>query len=203
MAEKRKSSDDFEMTTAVNNSNCDADNNINNDDNDDNEDNDLDGYFEFSYEDLVEEIENELRLENEHFANEQNEEVWLSQMSQNSTGTDGFYNFGDLEGEGEGEGYSDGNDPSAGILCPVCKVANIVQNPTTQSIMCTNNNCIKLDFVVDGLGIEDLRGNLAATFGDHGMTRCPGALVFDVKEDFGIRALVATCSTCGVIEYVL
>ena len=180
------------------NDNNDNNNNNNNNNNDNegqlgfdllrrlNED-DLSDCFEFSYEDLVAEIEEELRAENERFKVQElyeEEEKFLSQVG--------------VEIEA-----NEGGDP--GILCPVCQSANLVNNSATNAIVCLGATCtVNIDWVAgDGMGVDDLRGNLAATFSDHGAGGCPGCLVFKVQDIFGMKNLGAECITCGFSEIVI
>mgnify|MGYP001978964929 CR=1 FL=1 len=76
------------------------------------------------------ESEEELRLENEQFAvqelYDEEEERFLQEM---------------------GEEQSPRTKSENGILCPVCRSANLVPNPSTNAIVCLYPGCIHIDWM--------------------------------------------------------
>ncbi len=129
------------------------------------------------YEELIAEIEQEMRQE---------EEVLLREYEENLLLEDQYI-------EQLGQEYEE--DQGEHVVCPVCNLAELTQT-STDVILCLNRNCLRINLVNEGLNLHHVKKNLATTILEHSTT-CNANLKFLTRDEFGITTLIAGCELCG------
>ena len=168
-----------------------------NDKNDEDDEDDFEGGGKFvvtesDYDQLLREIEEEMRRD---------EELLLEEY-ESSLKSEGQYLEELLEGSGQDEGGGNGcNDDDDVVLCPICESCNLVQTEA-EVILCRRRECgFRIDIMNDGLRLRDLKTNLGEIFLEHGMD-CDKKLKFSVVNEFEISMVVGRCNGC-VREFVV
>ena len=164
---------------------------------DDDEDDFKDGeqfvVTEADYDQLLREIEEEMRRD---------EELLLEEY-ESSLKSEGQYLEELLQGAGQGDSNlsNDEGDDDNVVLCPICESCDLVQTEA-EVILCRRRDCgFRIDIMNDGLRLRDLKRNLGEIFLEHGMD-CDKKLRFSVVSEFEISMVVGRCTGC-VREFVV
>ena len=102
---------------------------------------------------------------------------------------------------GDGEGGV-GEDEDEEVLCPACGARRVLQNRHVLFCACGK---FKIARANEGVGLRYLKRRLAETFDSHVARGCgkAGELRFDVRDEYGLDACVATCGGCDFFEIVM
>lgn len=91
----------------------------------------------------------------------------------------------------------------ASLPCPVCGTGALVaRRGGLGGAVCRCG--LSLDLGLDGLTLSHVREQLALTFAEHGAGGCGERRPrFGVREDYGARALAASCPACDFLRIVI
>ncbi|GMH90984.1 hypothetical protein TrST_g6865 [Triparma strigata] len=137
---------------------------------------------EEEYAQLLEEIEREMR---------EDEEIMLREYEENFASAE--YEYVEQLGGEFNEGG--GGEVGEAVLCPICESCDLVQT-SADVILCRKRDCLRIDLINEGIDLKYLKENLANIFFQHA-AGCPEKLKVIKDDQFGIVVLMAQCEACG------